>query len=101
MLFNIARYFVDSNEADYIHKTTGAIGTLVESFAECSFEGAFTLRSITDAYNHAGDRPELTVQQMRAILGVLMDGWPVQLDDGQEVRINGRIDHGTPPIRQW
>ncbi len=92
MLFNIARYFVDSNEADYIHKTTGAIGTLVESFAECSFEGAFTLRSITDAYNHAGDRPELTVQQMRAILGVLMDGWPVQLDDGQEVRINGRID---------
>lgn len=50
------------------------------------------MRSITDAYNHAGDRPKLTVQQMRAILGVLMDGWPVQLADGQEVQINGRID---------
>lgn len=90
MLLHVAHYFVYSNEPGYLGDDSCE---LQQSFAEQTFRGRFTLADITDAYNRGeADEYKVSVDEMRAILGTLMQGWPLDLADDQIIQLTGSID---------
>ncbi|KAB8296549.1 PD-(D/E)XK nuclease family protein [Bifidobacterium apri] len=99
MLGNIASYFVKSNDNDYPQgnkrKPEDNIIAGVLDRAECEkeFDARFTLDDIAAAYNRIQSvHVPMTVKDISAIMGAMVDGWPEGMSEDLAIRLTGRID---------
>ena len=94
-LRNIATYFVKSNRTGYPSNNTETItvGTLDHAEAERQFAARFDFDDILDAYNAIDGNAPISRDELIAIMGALVDGWPeTGMSDRLTVRLSGRID---------
>ena len=92
---NIATYFVKSNRTGYPSNNTETItvGTLDHAEAERQFAAQFDFDDILDAYNAIDGNAPISRDELIAIMGALVDGWPeTGMSDRLTVRLSGRID---------
>lgn len=75
----------------YTHASIPTVGTLVDAEPEVSFDACFTLADITAAFNKA-TRLQVDGEQLAAIMGALIGGWPCAWDHDMRIRLTGRID---------
>ncbi|PLS27384.1 PD-(D/E)XK nuclease superfamily [Bifidobacterium anseris] len=75
----------------YTHSSLPTVGTLVEAEAEISFDASFTLADVTAAFNDA-TKLQLDADQLAAVMGALIGGWPCEWDHRMRIRLTGRID---------
>ena len=75
----------------YTHRSLPTVGRLVGAEAEISFDASFTLADITAAFNDA-TKLQLDADQVAAIMGALIGGWPCEWDHRMHIRLTGRID---------
>lgn len=94
-LRNIATYFVKSNRTGYPSNNTETItvGTLDHAEAERQFAARFDFDDILDAYNAIDGNAPISRDELIAIMGALVGGWPeTGMSDRLTVRLSGRID---------
>ena len=94
-LRNIATYFVKSNRTGYPSNNTETItvGTLDHAEAERQFAAQFDFDDILDAYNAIDGNAPISRDELIAIMGALVGGWPeTGMSDRLTVRLSGRID---------
>ena len=94
-LRNIATYFVTSNRTGYPANNAGTItvGTLERAEAERQFAARFGFDDILDAYNAIDSISPIGRDELIAIMGALVGGWPeTGMSDRLTVRLSGRID---------
>lgn len=94
-LRNIATYFVKSNRTGYPSNNTEniTVGTLDHAEAERQFAARFDFDDILDAYNAIDGNAPISRDELIAIMGALVDGWPeTGMSDRLTVRLSGRID---------
>lgn len=94
-LRNIATYFVTSNRTGYPTNNAGTItvGTLERAEAERQFSARFGFDDILDAYNAIDSISPIGRDELIAIMGTLVGGWPeTGMSDRLTVRLSGRID---------
>ena len=94
-LRNIATYFVKSNRTGYPSNNTETItvGTLDHAEAERQFAARFGFDDILDAYNAIDGNAPISRDELIAIMGALVGGWPeTGMSDRLTVRLSGRID---------
>ena len=94
-LRNIATYFVKSNRTGYPSNNTETItvGTLDHAESERQFAARFDFDDILDAYNAIDGNAPISRDELIAIMGALVDGWPeTGMSDRLTVRLSGRID---------
>ncbi|RSX47185.1 PD-(D/E)XK nuclease family protein [Bifidobacterium castoris] len=75
----------------YTHSSLPTVGRLVEAEAEISFDASFTLADVTAAFNDA-TKLQLDADQLAAVMGALIGGWPCEWDHRMRIRLAGRID---------
>lgn len=102
VLGNIASYFVASNTPEYPSGNVGNITVGALSSAECerSFSARFALADIVAAYNAIDGVWPAETDELMAMMGALVGGWPEAMDRDMTIRLTGRIDrleHRTLP----
>lgn len=94
-LRNIATYFVQSNHGDYPIKNNDAfsVGKLTKAEPELKFTAKFDFDDILDAYNAMDGIHTISRNELIAIMGTLVGGWPqTGMSEHLTVRLTGRID---------
>ena len=94
-LRNIATYFVQSNHGDYPIKNNDAfsVGKLTKAEPELKFTAKFDFDDILAAYNAMDGIHAISRNELIAIMGTLVGGWPqTGMSDHLTVRLTGRID---------
>lgn len=94
-LRNIATYFVQSNHGDYPIKNNDAfsVGKLTKAEPELKFTAKFDFDDILAAYNAMDGIHEISRNELIAIMGTLVGGWPqTGMSEHLTVRLTGRID---------
>ena len=94
-LRNIATYFVRSNHMEYPVKNneTITVGTLERAEAEKQFAARFGFDDILAAYNTIDGISPISRDELIAIMGTLVGGWPeTGMSERLTVRLSGRID---------
>ena len=94
-LHNIATYFVQSNHGDYPIKNNDAfsVGKLTKAEPELKFTAKFDFDDILDAYNAMDGIHAISRNELIAIMGTLVGGWPeTGMSEYLTVRLTGRID---------
>lgn len=94
-LRNIATYFVQSNHGDYPIKNNDAfsVGKLTEAEPEMKFAAKFDFDDILAAYNAMDGIHAISRNELIAIMGTLVGGWPqTGMSEHLTVRLTGRID---------
>lgn len=94
-LRNIATYFVQSNHGDYPIKNNDAfsVGKLTEAEPELKFAAKFDFDDILAAYNAMDGIHAISRNELIAIMGTLVGGWPqTGMSEHLTVRLTGRID---------
>ena len=94
VLGHIASYFVMSNTDEYpVNNVKNfQIGTLESAQCERSFIAVFSLDDILAAYNAMDGVDPIGRDELAAIMGSLVGGWPEAMNDRLTVRLSGRID---------
>ncbi|MCH4208836.1 PD-(D/E)XK nuclease family protein [Bifidobacterium sp.] len=94
VLETIARYFVTSNEKEYLGGNTGriSIGTVANVTCERSFAAEFSLDDVLEAYNAVRGIDPISRRDLYGIMGALVGGWPEAMRENLKVRLSGRID---------
>lgn len=94
-LRNIATYFVQSNHGDYPIKNNDAfsVGKLTKAEPELKFTAKFDFDDILAAYNAMDGIHAISRNELIAIMGMLVGGWPqTGMSEHLTVRLTGRID---------
>lgn len=94
-LRNIATYFVQSNHGDYPIKNNDAfsVGKLTKAEPELKFTAKFDFDDILAAYNAMDGIHTISRNELIAIMGTLVGGWPqTGMNEHLTVRLTGRID---------
>ena len=94
-LRNIATYFVQSNHGDYPIKNNDAfsVGKLTKAEPELKFTAKFDFDDILAAYNAMDGIHAISRNELIAIMGTLLGGWPqTGMSEHLTVRLTGRID---------
>ena len=94
-LRNIATYFVQSNHGDYPIKNNDAfsVGKLTKAEPEMKFAAKFDFDDILAAYNAMDGIHAISRNELIAIMGTLVGGWPqTGMSEHLTVRLTGRID---------
>ena len=94
-LRNIATYFVQSNHGDYPIKNNDAfsVGKLAKVEPELKFTAKFDFDDILAAYNAMDGIHAISRNELIAIMGTLVGGWPqTGMSEHLTVRLTGRID---------
>jgi len=94
-LRNIATYFVQSNHGDYPIKNNDAfsVGKLTKAEPELKFTAKFDFDDILAAYNAMNGIHAISRNELIAIIGTLVGGWPqTGMSEHLTVRLTGRID---------
>lgn len=94
-LRNIATYFVQSNHGDYPIKNNDAfsVGKLTKAEPELKFTAKFDFDDILAAYNAMDGIHMISRNELIAIMGTLVGGWPqTGMSEHLTVRLTGRID---------
>ena len=94
-LRNIATYFVQSNHGDYPIKNNDAfsVGKLTKAEPELKFTAKFDFDDILAAYNAMDGIHAISRNELIAIMGTLVGGWPqTGMSEHLTVRLTGRID---------
>lgn len=94
-LRNIATYFVQSNHGDYPIKNNDAfsVGKLTKAEPELKFTAKFDFDDILAAYNAMDGIHAISRNELIAIMGTLVGGWPqTGMSEHLIVRLTGRID---------
>lgn len=94
-LRNIATYFVQSNHGDYPIKNNDAfsVGKLTKAEPELKFTAKFDFDDILAAYNTMDGIHAISRNELIAIMGTLVGGWPqTGMSEHLTVRLTGRID---------
>lgn len=94
-LRNIATYFVQSNHGDYPIKNDDAfsVGKLTKAEPELKFTAKFDFDDILAAYNAMDGIHTISRNELIAIMGTLVGGWPqTGMSEHLTVRLTGRID---------
>ncbi|WP_368096540.1 PD-(D/E)XK nuclease family protein [Bifidobacterium catenulatum] len=94
-LRNIATYFVQSNHGDYPIKNNDAfsVGKLKKAEPELKFTAKFDFDDILAAYNAMDGIHAISRNELIAIMGTLVGGWPqTGMSEHLTVRLTGRID---------
>lgn len=94
-LRNIATYFVQSNHSDYPIKNNDAfsVGKLTKAEPELKFTAKFDFDDILAAYNAMNGIHAISRNELIAIMGTLVGGWPqTGMSEHLTVRLTGRID---------
>ena len=94
-LRNIATYFVQSNHGDYPVKNNDAfsVGKLTKAEPELKFTAKFDFDDILAAYNAMDGIHAISRNELIAIMGTLVGGWPqTGMSEHLTVRLTGRID---------
>lgn len=94
-LRNIATYFVQSNHGDYPIKNNDAfsVGKLTKAEPELKFTAKFDFDDILAAYNAMDGIHAISRNELIAIMGTLVGGWPqTGMSEHFTVRLTGRID---------
>lgn len=94
-LRNIATYFVQSNHGDYPIKNNDAfsVGKLTKAEPELKFIAKFDFDDILAAYNAMDGIHAISRNELIAIMGTLVGGWPqTGMGEHLTVRLTGRID---------
>lgn len=94
-LRNIATYFVQSNHGDYPIKNNDAfsVGKLTKAEPELKFTAKFDFDDILSAYNAMDGIHAISRNELIAIMGTLVGGWPqTGMSEHLTVRLTGRID---------
>lgn len=94
-LRNIATYFVQSNHGDYPIKNNDAfsVGKLAKAEPELKFAAKFDFDDILAAYNAMDGIHAISRNELIAIMGTLVGGWPqTGMSEHLTVRLTGRID---------
>lgn len=94
-LRNIATYFVQSNHGDYPIKNNDAfsVGKLTKAEPELKFTAKFDFDDILAAYNAMDGIHAISRNELIAIMGTLVGGWPqTGMSEHLAVRLTGRID---------
>ena len=94
-LRNIATYFVQSNHGDYPIKNNDAfsVGKLTKAEPELKFTAKFDFDDILAAYNAMDGIHAISRNELIAIMGMLVGGWPqTGMGEHLTVRLTGRID---------
>lgn len=94
-LHNIATYFVQSNHGDYPIKNNDAfsVGKLTKAEPELKFTAKFDFDDILAAYNAMDGIHAISRNELIAIMGTLVGGWPqTGMSEHLTVRLTGRID---------
>lgn len=94
-LRNIATYFVQSNHGDYPIKNNDAfsVGKLTKAEPELKFTAKFDFDDILAAYNAMDGTHAISRNELIAIMGTLVGGWPqTGMSEHLTVRLTGRID---------
>lgn len=94
-LRNIATYFVQSNHGDYPIKNNDAfsVGKLTKAEPELKFAAKFDFDDILAAYNAMDGIHAISRNELIAIMGMLVGGWPqTGMGEHLTVRLTGRID---------
>lgn len=94
-LRNIATYFVQSNHGDYPIKNNDAfsVGKLTKAEPELKFTAKFDFDDILAAYNAMDGIHAISRNELIAIMGTLVGGWPqTGMGEHLTVRLTGRID---------
>lgn len=94
-LRNIATYFVQSNHGDYPIKNNDAfsVGKLTKAEPELKFTAKFDFDDILAAYNAIDGIHAISRNELIAIMGTLVGGWPqTGMSEHLTVRLTGRID---------
>ena len=94
-LRNIATYFVQSNHGDYPIKNNDAfsVGKLTKAAPELKFTAKFDFDDILAAYNAMDGIHTISRNELIAIMGTLVGGWPqTGMSEHLTVRLTGRID---------
>lgn len=94
-LRNIATYFVQSNHGDYPIKNNDAfsVGKLTKAEPELKFTAKFDFDDILDTYNAMDGVHAISRNELIAIMGALVGGWPeTGMSEYLTVRLTGRID---------
>lgn len=94
-LRNIATYFVQSNHGDYPIKNNDAfsVGKLTKAEPELKFTAKFDFDDILAAYNVMDGIHAISRNELIAIMGTLVGGWPqTGMGEHLTVRLTGRID---------
>lgn len=94
-LRNIATYFVQSNHGDYPIKNNNAfsVGKLTKAEPELKFTAKFDFDDILAAYNAMDGIHAISRNELIAIMGTLVGGWPqTGMSEHLTVRLTGRID---------
>lgn len=94
-LRNIATYFVQSNHGDYPIKNNDAfsVGKLTKAEPELKFTAKFDFDDILAAYNAMDGIYAISRNELIAIMGTLVGGWPqTGMSEHLTVRLTGRID---------
>lgn len=92
---NIATYFVQSNHGDYPIKNNDAfsVGKLTKAEPELKFTAKFDFDDILAAYNAMDGIHAISRNELIAIMGTLVGGWPqTGMSEHLTVRLTGRID---------
>ena len=94
-LRNIATYFVQSNHGDYPIKNNDAfsVGKLTKAEPELKFTAKFDFDDILAAYNAMDGIHAISRNELIAIMGTLVGGWPqTGMGEHLTVCLTGRID---------
>lgn len=94
-LRNIATYFVQSNHGDYPIKNNDAfsVGKLTKAEPELKFTAKFDFDDILAAYNAMDGIHAISRNELIAIMGTLVGGWPqTGMSEHLTVHLTGRID---------
>ena len=94
-LRNIATYFVQSNHGGYPIKNNDAfsVGKLTKAEPELKFTAKFDFDDILAAYNAMDGIHAISRNELIAIMGMLVGGWPqTGMSEHLTVRLTGRID---------
>lgn len=94
-LRNIATYFVQSNHGDYPIKNNDAfsVGKLTKAEPELKFTAKLDFDDILAAYNAMDGIHAISRNELIAIMGTLVGGWPqTGMSEHLTVRLTGRID---------
>lgn len=94
-LRNIATYFVQSIHGDYPIKNNDAfsVGKLTKAEPELKFTAKFDFDDILAAYNAMDGIHAISRNELIAIMGTLVGGWPqTGMSEHLTVRLTGRID---------
>ncbi|RBP98645.1 DNA helicase UvrD [Bifidobacterium aemilianum] len=94
MIETVAHYFLESNQEDYLGRNAQnfSIGSFEEAQCERSFNASFTLADILAAYRSIPGAQAMSQEDLYAIMGALVGGWPQGMDPQLTIRLTGRID---------